>query len=308
MFRYCRSCRLDFDDVQVAPEPPESQPPPGWLPPAKPRPIGRYVAVGLAGLLGLSVIGSLTGSAPRGPGVSPPDPSIAAAATFTPRATTVPSDGSIFGSEPSGPTVEATVVRVIDGDTIIAEFGGVDYHIRYIGMDTPESVKPDTPVQPMALAATAANKTLVEGKTVVLEKDVSETDRYDRLLRNVWVEHDGGLILVGLELVRTGFAQVTTYPPDVKYVDLLLAAQGQARTAAIGLWAVGTVTPAPTVATAPVPFVGGGGNCHPSYSPCLPIVDDLDCTDVRAMGKAPVTIKGPDVYRLDRDGDGLGCE
>lgn len=48
--------------------------------------------------------------------------------------------------------------------------------------------------------------------------------------------------------------------------------------------------------------------CHPSYSPCLPIVADLDCPDVRAMGKAPVTVIGPDSYRLDRDRDGIGCE
>jgi micrococcal nuclease len=168
----------------------------------------------------------------------------------------------------------------------------------------------------MALAATAANKALVEGKTVILEKDVSETDQFDRILRDVWVLHDGAVVLVGLELVRTGFAQVTTYPPDVKYVDLLTKAQDSARTAAIGLWgstAAATVaptrTPTPTASPrAPVSLVGGATKCHPSYSPCLPIVDDLNCPDVKAMGKAPVTIKGPDDYRLDRDGDGLGCE
>jgi hypothetical protein len=55
-------------------------------------------------------------------------------------------------------------------------------------------------------------------------------------------------------------------------------------------------------------LVGGGSDCHPSYTPCLPIVGDLDCADVRDMGKAPVSIKGPDEYRLDGDSDGLGCE
>ena len=53
---------------------------------------------------------------------------------------------------------------------------------------------------------------------------------------------------------------------------------------------------------------GDPSNCHPSYIPCLPIVDDLDCPDVRAMGKAPVQVIGPDDYRLDRDNDGIGCE
>jgi hypothetical protein len=52
----------------------------------------------------------------------------------------------------------------------------------------------------------------------------------------------------------------------------------------------------------------GGTNCHPSYEPCLPIVDDLDCPDVVALGAAPVTVIGPDEYRLDRDHDGIGCE
>jgi hypothetical protein len=58
---------------------------------------------------------------------------------------------------------------------------------------------------------------------------------------------------------------------------------------------------------APAP-VAAGGNCHPSYSPCLPIVGDLNCPDVRAMGKAPVDVIGYDDYRLDGDGDGVGCE
>lgn len=48
--------------------------------------------------------------------------------------------------------------------------------------------------------------------------------------------------------------------------------------------------------------------CHASYSPCLPFVDDLDCPDVIAMGKAPVDVVGPDDYGLDADGDGIGCE
>ncbi len=60
---------------------------------------------------------------------------------------------------------------------------------------------------------------------------------------------------------------------------------------------------------APVTVVGGGGgSCHPSYRPCLPIVGDLNCPDVRAMGKAPVSVVGYDDYGLDRDNDGIGCE
>ncbi len=138
---------------------------------------------------------------------------------------------------PTGPVTKAKVTRVVDGDTIIVAFGGSTSRVRYIGMDTPESVKPDTPVQPMAEEAAAANRALVDGRQVLLERDVSDTDRYGRLLRDVWVERDGALVLVGLELVRRGYAQVATFPPDVKYVDELLAAQRHARDAGLGLWA-----------------------------------------------------------------------
>jgi micrococcal nuclease len=309
MFRYCRSCGLDFDDIPIEAELPESQPPAGWRPPAKPRPFGRYLAIGIGALLGLGVIGNLAGLASETPQASAPGSPFAAGATANPLATATSMASAVFGLAPNGPAIQATVVRVIDGDTIVVAFGGTEYHVRYIGMDTPESVKPGSLVEAMALTSVAANEALVDGKTVVLEKDVSEVDQFDRLLRHVWVQADGKLVLVGLELVRTGFAQVTTYPPDVKYVDLLLAAQASARTAQIGLWSVAdAATPKPTpTKVAPVPLVGGS-NCHPSYSKCLPIVGDLNCPDVRAMGKAPVTIIGPDEYRLDRDRDGLGCE
>ncbi len=137
---------------------------------------------------------------------------------------------------PDGPTVEARVDRVVDGDTIIVILAGQRQRLRYIGIDTPESVKPDTPVERMGREATAANEALVEGRTVVLETDVSDTDRFGRLLRDVWVERDGVLVLVNLELVRMGFAHVTTFPPDVKYADRLLAALDQARASGVGLW------------------------------------------------------------------------
>lgn len=284
------------------------------------RPYGRYAVIVVVALLVIGAIGSLSNSGtaatptpgftntqratgtPASTTATPP----ASIATPTPTAPTAPASPLAFG--PTGSTTKGTVTRVIDGDTVVVEVGGTEYHVRYIGMDTPESVKPNTPVEAMAKEAAAANSALVEGQPVILERDVSETDRYDRLLRDVWVERDGALVLVGLELVRTGYAQVTTFPPDVKYVDLLLSAQETARSSELGLWGAES---APTAESVPTPktLVGGGGSkCHPSYSPCLPIVDDLDCPDVRAMGKAPVKVKGPDDYRLDGDGDGIGCD
>ena len=307
-FRFCRRCGLDFDELTSAAEPlgdaptivhaVEPLPDTPNPPPAARRPYGRYAVIGVVVLLGLGAIGSLSnrgGAADVAP-LSTARPTATAKAPASAAVATTAASALAFG--PTGRTTKAKVTRIIDGDTIVVALGSKSYHVRYIGMDTPEEVKPNTPIQAMAREAAAANTRLVAGKTVLLERDVSETDRFGRLLRNVWVQRNGVLTLVGLELVRAGFAQVTTFPPDVKYVDQLTAAEAEARSAELGLWGR-----APAATPAPHGFVGGGGsNCHPSYSPCLPIVDDLDCADVRAVGK------GPDDYHLDGDHDGVGCE
>lgn len=139
---------------------------------------------------------------------------------------------------PTGPTETARVIRIVDGDTIVVrrESSGQDERLRYIGMNTPETKKPDTPVQWMGPEASVANAALVEGHTVVLEKDVSDRDRFGRLLRYVWLVDGDRWTLVDLELVRRGFAQVETDPPDVKYAGRFLEAQRAARSAGSGLW------------------------------------------------------------------------
>jgi endonuclease YncB( thermonuclease family) len=148
----------------------------------------------------------------------------------------------LLSTGPTGLTTVAAVDRVVDGDTIIVRIGRDSERVRYIGMNTPETVKPDTPVQWMGPESSAANKRLVDGQTVILEKDVSERDQYDRLLRDVWLKNGDQWTLVNLELVLDGFAQVTTYPPDVKYVDALVAAQREAQQHDVGLWGA---TPSP---------------------------------------------------------------
>jgi micrococcal nuclease len=127
----------------------------------------------------------------------------------------------------------ARVVRVVDGDTIRVTIDGQEYALRYIGIDSPETVRPNHPVEWMGPEATAANEALVGGKTVYLEKDVSETDRYGRLLRYVYLA-DG--TMVNAELVRRGYANSSTYPPDVKHQELLDRAEREAREAGRGLW------------------------------------------------------------------------
>jgi len=148
-----------------------------------------------------------------------------------------------FAEEP--PVVEARVTRVIDGDTIEVNLEGATYRVRYIGIDTPETVHPSQPVECFGKEASDKNSELVEGKIVRLEKDVSETDVYGRLLRYVWV----GDIFVNDYLVRQGYAYASTYPPDVKYAEQFAQAQREAEENNRGLWAACedyTVPPAPT--------------------------------------------------------------
>jgi micrococcal nuclease len=121
------------------------------------------------------------------------------------------------------------VTKVIDGDTIELENG---QKVRYIGIDTPETVDPRRPVGCFGKEASDKNKELVLNKKVQLIKDVSETDKYGRLLRYVYVND----IFVNNTLVREGFANASTYPPDVKFAQQFKKAEEEARNQGKGLW------------------------------------------------------------------------
>lgn len=156
--------------------------------------------------------------------VSPSIPKISfpqSSPTLIPLASVTPN------ASPSGALVKVT--RVVDGDTIEIETGE---KLRYIGVNTPESVDPRRPVQCYGKEASAKNKELVEGKLVRLEKDVSNTDKYGRLLRYVWL----GDTMINEQLVREGYAQVDTFPPDVKYKSRFVAAEQLAQKENKGLW------------------------------------------------------------------------
>ena len=122
------------------------------------------------------------------------------------------------------------VTRVVDGDTIEIEGG---QKVRYIGIDTPETVDPRTTVQCFGKEAAAKNRELVEGKRVRFEKDVSETDKYGRLLRYVFI----GETFINETLVKEGFAFSSPYPPDVNYQTVFDKAEKFARENGKGLWA-----------------------------------------------------------------------
>jgi micrococcal nuclease len=211
--------------------------------------------------------------------------------------------------------VPVKVIEVIDGDTIRVDLAGQVVAVRLIGVDTPETVDPRQPVMCYGQEASAFTREQIAraNNQVLLEKDVSETDRYGRLLRYVWLDHPDGRRMLNYELVSQGYAQVVTYPPDVRYADWFLQAQREARAQNRGLWGacgafgVPAETPAQPAPTQPPSQQPPAGSCDPSYPDvCIPPPPpDLDCGDIpyRRFRVLP-----PDPHRFDRDRNGIGCE
>ncbi len=227
--------------------------------------------------------------------------------TFTPTVTftptiTLPAAQGAECVPPENERVEARVVRVIDGDTIVVAIDEVEFKLRYIGIDSPESNAAG------GSRSTSYNRQLVEGKTVTLVMDRSETDRYDRLLRYVFV----GETFVNYEMIRAGYATSGSWPPDTACDQVLAQAEQSARQNKRGMWAP-TNTPPPyippaiTATNSGIGIIGGGSNCDPAYPDvCIaPPPPDLDCGQIpfRRFRVLP-----PDPHNFDRDGDGIGCE
>jgi micrococcal nuclease len=141
-------------------------------------------------------------------------------------------------AEPRGP-LSARVTRVVDGDTISVEFpDGSDEYVRYIGIDTPETVKPGTPVQCGGPKAHEVNDRLVYGKTVTLRFDAERRDVYDRLLAYVYLPggRGGRPLFVNAELARRGLARTLTIPPNDSFAPLFARLAGRAGVRGRGLW------------------------------------------------------------------------
>jgi micrococcal nuclease len=219
--------------------------------------------------------------------------------TPTARSTITPSPGpTLPEAEACLPSHEvpqtALLRRVIDGDTIEVELEDGDlYRVRYIGINTPARD------EPFFYEASAANTELLADKTILLLKDVSEVDRYDRLLRYVLA----GDVFVNYELVRLGLAEPGSYPPDTACDETFFGAAQTARQAGLGIWAP-LVAPPPADAA---PAEGERSSCDPAYpTVCIPpYPPDLDCKDIpyRRFQVIP-----PDPHFFDGDYDGLGCE
>lgn len=124
---------------------------------------------------------------------------------------------------------KARVTRVIDGDTI--ELSD-KRKVRYIGINSYESSDKESGAKCLAEKSTEANRQLVLNKEIEMEKDISETDKYGRLLRYIWVDN----IMVNSEIVKNGWAGVYSYPPDIKYNEVFLRMQQEARLNSLGIW------------------------------------------------------------------------
>jgi micrococcal nuclease len=195
-----------------------------------------------------------------------------------------------------GFTQKGVVTRVVDGDTLDVRLdGGKSERVRLIGIDAAERGAC------YSSQATERARQLALSKPVVLRGDRTQDtrDRYGRLLAYVWIP--GGRDL-GYQLVAGGFAKVYVYSSPFQRLAAYRTAESRAQSSAAGRWKACGSTIRPVVPSRPA------GKCHPSYSPCLPVVGDLNCADVRALGADPVRVLGSDPYRLDGDGDGYGCD
>jgi len=155
--------------------------------------------------------------------------------------------------------VACIVANVVDGDTIDVTNCSDEGRVRLILVDTPEVFGG---VQCYGREASEYTHARLLGQTVQLEKDVSETDRFGRLLRYVWTEEG----LFNEQIVRDGFATLATFPPDIKYVDRIRAAQQEAYGAGRGLWGEDACleSPSPPSQSTPTGPMAWYTSSHPS--------------------------------------------
>ena len=146
---------------------------------------------------------------------------------YSHRNTDFPQPKSNIVAQPINSTEK--VIRVIDGDTFVIE-GNLS--VRLIGMDTPEMKNKNNKIDCFAQEAKNKLTSMISGKEVALVKDISETDRYGRLLRYVYLGDE----MVNDTLVKEGYAVIATFPPDVKHENEFLASEKMARASNLGLW------------------------------------------------------------------------
>lgn len=219
--------------------------------------------------------------------------------------------------------VAASVASVVDGDTVTLSDGN---KVRLIGVNTPESTNK---TEEYGAEASAYTKKALEGKTVYLQKDVSETDRYGRLLRLVWIDIPSDTMnesemrtkLFNAKLVLDGYAEPSTYNPDVTYSEYFKNFAREARESSTGLWAIAsegttkgdfdTVAPVTSTNTSSggTSSSGSSGSGSTGTSTSTPAESFKNCTAMRAVYPSGVGQDHPAyASKHDRDKDGWACE
>jgi micrococcal nuclease len=155
------------------------------------------------------------------------------------------------------------VIWIVDGDTIKVKMAGNTEKVRLIGVDTPELNHPTRGEEPYALAARKYTQSQLANKSVLLEFDVEKTDQYGRLLAYVWLEKQ----MFNEMLLKEGFAQLSTYPPNIKYTERFTAAQREAVAAERGLWGA-EADASPTGSQTPGLYVGSSSSNKYHFPDC----------------------------------------
>lgn len=205
--------------------------------------------------------------------------------------------------------LSATILSVTDGDTMKIKVNGKNETVRLLLVDTPETKHPSKPVQPFGPEASAFAKQTLEGKNVEIEMDISERDKYGRLLVYLWV--DGKMF--NEMLLEKGLARVAyVYPPNVKYVDSFREIQKKAQTDGIGIWSIENYAQKDGFHSEKIKKTQPATSALPhtqTPNTSSSNVQYKNCTEARAAGVTPIYEGQPGYSRkLDRDGDGIACE
>lgn len=249
--------------------------------------------------------------------------SLGATAQFTPstqQPKSAPVKPEVVAKQQSKPKPDpyqtGTVTKVIDGDTIEVNLNGKIEKVRMILIDTPETVHPNQPVQPYGKEASEFTKKLLLNKEVKLEKDKEDRDKYNRLLRYIYVDNQS----IQEQLLEKGLARVAVYPPNTKHEQKYQKIQDQAKSKKIGIWAINGYVkndgfhPVGNVSQEKKPQLKPTSpSPRPKPQPRTPTYTggDKDCKDFSTQLAAQrfYESQGPgDPHGLDRDGDGIACE
>ena len=208
-------------------------------------------------------------------------------------------------------SASTTITEVYDGDTITLSTGE---KVRFLQIDTPE-LSPSECYGQEARSALVSLLNTSGQLSLKTDPKLDKVDRYGRLLRYVFI----GKTNINLKLVEIGAAAPYFYKGDKgQYSTQILKAAQTAKSKSLGLWksCPGTqltpndaVTTLSTAVTTTASASSTGMKCDPNYAGCIPVFPpDVDCTDIKRLGLAPVKVIGKDVHKLDRDGDGIGCD